>query len=117
MSCISKFEDIEVWKRSRKFTNSIFIAFSHVKNYSFRDQIERAAVSISNNIAEGYERSGNKEFVKFLYYAKGSAAEVRSMLYNARDLGLITNEEFEKLSSESVIIAKQLSKFITTIKI
>ena len=64
------------------------------KDFGLRDQIQRAAVSVPSNIAEGFERDGNKEFIKHLYIAKGSAGEVQSQLYNARDLGYITEDEF-----------------------
>lgn len=112
MAKIERFEDIDVWKRSVNFANQIYASFKSTKDFSFRDQIQRAGVSISNNIAEGYERKGNKEFLKFLYIAKGSVAEVRSMLHIALAQQFIDKNQFEHLYDDSLIIAKQLSKFI-----
>ena len=90
MSTIDKFEDMEVWQNARSITKKTYICsgsgqFS--KDYGLRDQIQRAAVSIMSNIAEGFERGSNKEFIQFLFIAKGSAGEVRSQLYVALDLG------------------------------
>jgi len=76
MGKIEKFEDILVWQKSQELIILIYGEFRNIKDYAFRDQIQRAAVSIMNNIAEGYERKGNKEFRKFLYIAKGSCGEV-----------------------------------------
>lgn len=78
---IQKFEDIISWQKANNFAVLIYKIFYTCRDYGFKDQIQRAAVSISNNIAEGYERMGDKEFKKFLYIAKGSCAESRSMLY------------------------------------
>ena len=82
---ISKFEDIESWKLSKELNLELFRIFENSKMYSLKDQILRASISIMNNIAEGFERQTNKEFKQFLYIAKGSAAEVRSMLYLISD--------------------------------
>ena len=84
-------------------------------NYSFRDQIQKASVSIMNNIAEGFERQTNKEFKQFLYIAKGSSAEVRSMLYLAEELDMISKDEFKDLYKLSTEISKILSGLIKTL--
>jgi four helix bundle protein len=78
---INKFEDIISWKKSGKLTINIYSLFNNCKDYSYANQIKRATISIMNNIAEGFERNTNKEFRNFLFIAKGSCAEVRSMLY------------------------------------
>jgi four helix bundle protein len=109
---IRSFEDIIAWQKSKELTLGIYSIFQHCKDYSFKDQIQRAVVSIMNNIAEGYERNGNKEFRNFLYIAKGSCAEVRSMLDLARELGYITNESYESLNSLSLEVSRTLSGFI-----
>jgi four helix bundle protein len=115
MAKFESFEDMLVWQKSKILVLDIYKAFNNNKDYSFRDQICRAAVSVMNNIAEGYERKGNKEFVKFLYIAKGSCAEVRSMLYLGIDLGYIQKMEFEKTYNQSLEISKMLSSLIKKI--
>lgn len=115
MAKFESFEDMLVWQKSKILIFDIYKAFNNNKDYSFRDQICRAAVSVMNNIAEGYERKGNKEFVKFLYIAKGSCAEVRSMLYLGIDLGYIQKMEFEKTYNQSLEISKRLSSLIKKI--
>ena len=80
------------------------------RDFGFRDQIQRASVSIMNNIAEGFERDNNKDFARFLGFSKGSAGEVRSMLYIALDLEYITKEKFNELYELSLAIVKQIAK-------
>lgn len=109
---IANFEDIICWQKSRTLANDCFSTFKNLRDYSFRDQLLRSAVSIMNNIAEGYERQTNKELRNFLYISKGSAGELRSMLYLAKDLGYIGDKMFSKLHNQSLEIAKLLSGFI-----
>lgn len=109
---IEKFEDIIAWQKSRQMTTEIYRLFINSKNFSFRDQLQRASVSVMNNIAEGFERKGDKEFKYFLYIAKGSCGEVRSMIYLALDLGYISKEEFNHLHELSSEISRILSGFI-----
>ena len=90
---IEKFEDILSWQKAKLLTLCIYKSFKTCKDFGFRDQIQRATVSIMNNIAEGFERKGDKEFKRFLFIAKGSCGEVRSMVYLAHDLGYISKEE------------------------
>ncbi|KKP68370.1 MAG: Ribosomal protein S23 [Candidatus Moranbacteria bacterium GW2011_GWE1_35_17] len=116
MGKIEKFEDIIAWQKSKLLIYNIYKEFRACKDYAFRDQIQRASVSIMNNIAEGYERKGNKEFSKFLYISKGSCGEVRSMLYLALDLGYISKDKFELFSQQSLEISRMLSNFIKTLK-
>lgn len=101
-----KFEDIIAWQKAKELTLEIYRSFSIINDYSFRDQIQRASVSIMNNIAEGYERNSKKEFKYFLYIAKASAGEVRSMLYIAKELNYISNEKFVKFYSLVIEISK-----------
>ncbi len=95
---IKRFEDLEGWKISRELANVIY---GYCRNsslqheFGFKDQIQRASISVMNNIAEGFERGSNKDFVKFLFIARGSAGEVRSMLYIAKDQNSISQEEFD----------------------
>lgn len=109
---IKSFEDILVWQKSKVLTILVYGLFRNTKDYSFRDQIQRAALSVMNNIAEGFERSGNKEFRHFLFISKGSCAEVRSLLYIALELKYISQKEFDDCYSLSLEISKMLSGFI-----
>ena len=99
MAEISRFENLEGWKLARELARRIYFltkSGSFAKDYGFTDQIRRAVISVMNNIAEGFDRGTNKDFVKFLFIARGSAAEVRSMLYVALDQGYLSEEEFEE---------------------
>ena len=116
---IDKFEDIEAWKKSREIVNSIYKISnksSFSKDFALRDQIRRAAISIPSNIAEGFSRKSNKEFIQYLFIAKGSAAEIQTQLYLALDQKYITQGEFDKLYEDLEVISKQISKFITYLK-
>lgn len=112
---IEKFEDIMSWQKSKILVLDIYEVFKDCRDYSFRDQLQRAAVSIMNNIAEGFERRTNKELISFLFIAKGSCAEVRSMLYIALELKYITKDKFDEWYSLSVEISKMLSGLIKTL--
>jgi four helix bundle protein len=103
---IEKFEDIITWQKGKSLAVDIYKHFKSNKDYGFRDQIQRAAISISNNIAEGFDRKGNKEFAHFLYISKGSCAEVRSMLYIALELKYLKEGEANNLISKSDEISK-----------
>lgn len=116
---VKRFEDLQVWQDSRSFVKSIYELTSSLnfsKDYGLRDQIQRASVSIMNNISEGFERDSNREFIKFLGYSKGSAGEVRSMLYIALDLKYITKEEFDLAFNQAINIITQLANFIKYLK-
>ena len=109
---INKFEDIIAWQKAKKSTIAIYALFKECKDFSFKDQIQRASISIMNNIAEGFERKSDKELKYFLFIAKGSCGEVRSMLYLAVQFNYITKEEFKINYDLSVEISKLLSGFI-----
>ncbi len=85
MDFAESFEELRVWQRSRVLANEIYANCARLKDFDFRSQIQRAATSVMNNIAEGFERRTKKDFAHFLDVAKGSAGEVRSMLYLAED--------------------------------
>ena len=115
MASVQKFEELEVWQEARQLVKAIYCTTQEgnfAKDFGLRDQIQRAAVSVMSNIAEGFERSGNKEFSYFLYLAKGSAGEVRSQLYIASDLGYLEKPTFEKLNQSALCVSRQLSGFI-----
>ncbi len=113
MAKFNSFEDIQSWQKARELTiekynvTSSNISFS--KDYGLRDQIRRASISISSNIAEGCERQTTKEFVRFLFIAKASAGEVRSQLYLALDLNYVTEERFEEIKEKVNEVSKLLS--------
>ena len=98
MTTIVRFEDLDAWKIARELTRDIYrltsaAAFS--RDFGLRDQIRKASVSVMSNVAEGFERDGNKEFRNFLSIGKGSAGEVRSQLFVALDQNYITRLEFD----------------------
>ena len=113
---INKFEDILSWQKSKVLTINIYKAFKETKDFGFKNQIERASVSIMNNIAEGFERKSNKEFIYFLFVAKGSCGEVRSMLYLAKELNKINEQQFKEFYNLSIEISKLISGLIKSIK-
>ncbi|GAA0871800.1 four helix bundle protein [Gangjinia marincola] len=111
MAKITKFEELEVWQRSRKLSSQVhelIISTKILSNFRLRDQMEGSSGSIMDNIAEGFDRDGNKEFHNFLSYAKGSAGELKSQLYRSLDKGYITNENFESLSQECETIKNKI---------
>lgn len=112
---IERFEDIFAWQKAKELSVSVYSLFSESRDFGFRDQIQRASVSVMNNIAEGFERKSNKEFRQFLYIAKGSCGEVRSMLYLAKELNKISEHDFKNLFQKSEEISKMLSGFIKTL--
>jgi four helix bundle protein len=119
MGKVSRFEDLEVWKSARSFSKLVFdttLKTNFSKDFSHKDQINRSAGSIMDNIAEGFERGGNKELIQYLFIAKGSAGEARSQLFRALDKDYIDQEEFNLLENKSQEISKQLSGFINYLK-
>ena len=112
---IEKFEDINSWQKARDLSIRTYKNFNKSRDYSFRDQIQRAVISIMNNIAEGFERSSNREFKYFLFIAKGSCAEFRSMLYVAHELGYISKNEFDEMHGSALEISRLISGLIKTL--
>ncbi len=110
------FEDLDVWQRSRTLAVCVFRTLQACKDYGFRDQITRAAVSIPSNIAEGAERITRKEFAQFIGYAKGSAGELRTQLMIAADLGYLTENNAAELVNEATEISKMLFGLIKSLK-
>jgi len=109
---ISRFEDLIAWQKARAFCANVhrLTASGRLeKNYGFRDQVQRAAVSIMSNLAEGFDRASRKEFHKFIVVAKGSCAEVRSLLYVALDAGLMSKEDFHVAMRDAQELARILA--------
>src|SRR5215469_4464653 len=115
MSKITKFEDIVAWQKARELTRKVY---SHTKvgpfakDFGLRDQVQRASVSIMGNVAEGFEREGDKEFVQFLSFSKGSCGEVKSHLYVALDQQYITQTQFANLYNEADEVGRLLAGFM-----
>src|SRR5580698_6699336 len=114
MARIARFEDVEAWKKGRELRRAIYNcsrndAFG--KEFGLRDQIRRAAVSVTSNIAEGFERGGNKEFIQFLANSKGSCGELRDQLYAALDEQYMTKEQFEILYRNALEVSRIISGF------
>ncbi len=113
------FEDLEVWKLARVLTNRIYAVSTDgrfSKDFDLKSQIRRAAVSVMSNIAEGYERGGNQEFIQFLSISKGSCGEVRCQLYVVRDQGYITAEECDRLIDAFKKLSIMLNNFMESLK-
>ncbi|MDA0177752.1 hypothetical protein C7H62_0903 [Mesoflavibacter sp. HG96] len=116
MAKFSSFEEIISWQKSRELNKDIYNITnknsSFSKDFGLRDQIRRSSISISSNIAEGFERETTKEFIRFLYIAKASSGEFRSQLYLAFDLDYMTKDEFSKLNLKVNEVSKLISGLI-----
>ena len=116
MSKIERFEDIVAWQRARELTREVYGCSkvgAFAKDFGLKDQIQRAAVSTMGNIAEGFDRGGDKEFIQFLSTSKGSCGEVRSHLYVSLDQQYITPVQFDQLYGKADEVGKLLSGFMT----
>ena len=112
MATLKRFEDIDAWQRARTLTKAVYQVTSSgefARDYGLRDQIRRAAVSIMSNIAEGFERGGDKEFQQFLSMAKGSCGEIRAQLYAAFDQAYISEAQFQDLVEKVTAISRLLA--------
>lgn len=119
MAKFEKFEEIEAWKKARKLSKNIYLQTrkeSFQNDFALTNQIRKSSGSIMDNIAEGFDRGGNKEFIQFLYIAKGSASETKSQLYRALDQSYIQNEEFELLYILLDEITFMLGKLISYLR-
>jgi four helix bundle protein len=119
MATVQRFEDLKVWKMAREFCGEIYQVTCYEqfsKDYSLKDQIRASSGSIMDNIAEGFERDGNKEFAQFLTIAKGSCGESRSQLHRSVDRQYIENEEYETLCQKSIDISKAIAAFINYLR-
>lgn len=114
---IVRFEDLEAWKEARELVSQVYVMVKETANlrrdYRFRDQLTAAAVSVMSNIAEGFSRRSSREFTQFLFIAKGSCAEVQSLLYVALDQQYLTVPEFRGLYAQAEAVAKITSGLIT----
>ena len=113
---IEKFEDLDVWQNAIELSVNIYNKFRDCKDYSFKDQICRASVSVPSNIAEGFERQYNKEFIQYLFVAKGSAGEVRTQLLIAFKLSMLSEPDYYFLLENTRKVSAQLYNLIKTRK-
>lgn len=119
MATISTFEDLEIWQLARKQASKIYQVYTQPafsNDFALRNQINRASGSVMDNIAEGFDHSGNKEFVNFLLIAKGSNAETRSQLYRAFDRKYFTEILFEEMKIDNELLGKKIMSFIKYLK-
>ena len=113
---INTFEDLEIWKEGMRLCIKVYKLMENSKDYGLKDQMQRAAISVPSNISEGFERHSNKEFIHFLYIAKGSCGELRTQLYIAKELNVITNEDFTDILQRLKQLSSMISSFIKTRK-
>jgi four helix bundle protein len=116
MATINDFEDLEIWQLGREICQLVWNLFETTslgKDYELRNQMNRSSGSIMDNISEGFERNGRREFINFLSYSKGSCGELRSQLYRALDRNHISKEEFEQLKDKTIIESKKIGAFMS----
>jgi len=116
---IKRFEDLPVWQAGRELVKYVYSLTKQApfkNDFGLKEQIQKSAVSVPSNIAEGFERGTKQEFIQFLYIAKGSAGEVRSQFYNAYDIGYISKDKLEDGVNKCVDISRQIASFIKYLK-
>ena len=119
MATIKRFEEIKAWQEARELARLVYSVTrkgSLAKDFGLKDQIQRAAVSVGSNIAEGFARNGNKEFTKFLWIAKGSATEVQSQLYTAKDIGYVSDDDFNSVYSKAESCIILIYRFLKSLR-
>jgi four helix bundle protein len=119
MRGVKHFEELEVWQKARAMAREIYACGSNrefARDFGLRDQIRRAAVSVVSNIAEGFERGGDREFRQFLAQAKGSCGEVRAQLYIALDQGYLSQEQFSCLRELALQISRMLAGLMSYLR-
>ena len=119
MATIKQFEDLDIWKLSRTLCDDIQKVANRTelrKEYKLYSQIDGSSGSVMDNIAEGFERNGNREFIQFLSISKASCGETRSQLYRVFDRGFITMEEFIELKEQTLVLSKMIGGFMNYLK-
>ena len=119
MATIKKFEDLEIWQSARKLNADVYPLLQILderRSYKFKDQLDASAGSVMDNIAEGFERDGNKEFIQFLAISKGSLGEVRSQLYRAFDREIIAETKLNELQNYCLELAAKIARFMIYLK-
>jgi four helix bundle protein len=119
MATYNSFEDLPVWRSAKELAVLVYKITSQGKisrDYGLKDQVQRAAISVSSNIAEGFERGSKQELIQFLYIARGSCGELRSQFFIAKEIGYLNNKEFENLYEATKKVSKQINGFIEYLK-
>ena len=119
MDRAQKFEELKIFKKARELSKDIYVVTAKppfVNDVRFVQQIHASVGSIMDNIAEGYERNGNKEFVQFLYIAKGSCGELRSQIIRASDVGFLDNQSVNEIYNKCITLSQEISMFIRALK-
>ncbi|UJH66614.1 four helix bundle protein [Allomuricauda sp. SCSIO 65647] len=115
MARVEMFEDLEIWQRAREICNDVYDLIENTplgRNYALRDQMDKSSGSVMDNIAEGFERNGNREFIQFLSISKASCGELRSQLYRTFDRGHIDKETFDVLKKKIMVNSKKIGAFM-----
>lgn len=119
MSTVKRFEDLEVWKIARELCNEIYkltLQEGFSRDFGLKDQINNSSGSVMDNIAEGFERDGSKEFSQFLAISKGSCGECRSQLYRALDRNYISQDQFELTSQKTIDLSSKIANFMNYLR-
>lgn len=119
MAKIERFEDLEIWQLAREICKDVWAIIQNTtlqKDYKLREQINGASGSIMDNISEGFERDGNREFINFLSIAKASCGETRSQLYRCLDRNHIDEETFKKISEKAILNSRKIKSFMVYLK-
>lgn len=116
MATIARFEELICWQKARELTKGVYMALRECRDYGFKDQIQRASVSVMSNLAEGFERGTQQEFLNYLYIAKGSAGEVRAQLYVGSDVGYLNIETFKYLNGLAMDCSRLIQSFAEKVK-
>ena len=116
---IKRFEELEIWQESREICKKVREMANQtdlIRDFSLKNQILASSGSVMDNIAEGFERDGKKEFLNFLYYSKGSLGETRSQLYRCLDAGYINEKEFQQWTEQCIHLSVKIKNFINYLK-
>lgn len=112
MTSVKNFEDLDIWKESKTLSVQVYSIFKNHTDFGFRDQIQRASISVMNNTAEGFERKSDKEFIRFLKIAKGSSGEVRSMLWIAIEIDYLNEDIAKDMIEKYYALSSKIGRLI-----
>jgi four helix bundle protein len=113
---IERFEDVDSWKEARLLVSDTYRILANCRDFGFKSQMQRAAVSVMSNIAEGFDRGSNRELVQYLIISRGSVSEVKSLAYAGLDIGHVDNKAFEAIKNRCIKLINLLNGFIRFLK-